>query len=152
MWLDPVGLQQATSEAVARHKAGRFEGQLVVDLCAGIGGDALALAERAFVLAVDLDHGMCRRIARNAAVYEVDSRVLPCQARAESFPIPPGAWVHIDPDRRATGPKRSLNLEGYVPGLEFLRALARSVRAGPSSSALPAISPITSPAPSSRSS
>ena len=42
MWLDPVGLQQATSEAVARHKATRFGGQVVADLCAGIGGDALA--------------------------------------------------------------------------------------------------------------
>lgn len=32
MWLDPVGLEQATGEAVARHKAGRFTCPLVVDL------------------------------------------------------------------------------------------------------------------------
>lgn len=130
MWLDPVGLQQATSEAVARHKAARFGGQVVVDLCAGIGGDALALGKRAHVLAADLDHGMCRRIAWNAAVYEVDGRVLPCQSRAETFPIPPEAWVHIDPDRRASGQKRSLNLQGYVPGLGFLHALSRCVPGG----------------------
>jgi len=30
MWLDPVGLEQATGEAVARHKAGRFACPLVV--------------------------------------------------------------------------------------------------------------------------
>ena len=82
------------------------------------------------MLAVDRDHGMCRRIAWNAAVYEVDRRVLPCQSRAETFPIPPGAWVHIDPDRRASGQNRSLSLEGYVPGLEFLHALSRRAPGG----------------------
>ena len=44
MWVEPIGIEQATSEPVARHKAARFTCPLVVDLCAGIGGDALALA------------------------------------------------------------------------------------------------------------
>src|SRR5829696_7613916 len=44
MWLDAVGLEQATAEPVARHKARRFERSRVADLCSGIGGDTLALA------------------------------------------------------------------------------------------------------------
>jgi len=130
MWLNPVGLQQATCETVARHKAARFGAELVVDLCAGIGGDALALAERRIVLAIDLDPGMCRRIAWNSQLYGVGERLLPCRARAETFPIPHGAWVHIDPDRRATGPKRARKLAGYNPGLEFLLHLTRRTPAG----------------------
>src|SRR5262245_7167116 len=101
MWVEPVGVEQATAEAVARHKAGRFAAcPIVVDLCAGVGGDALALARRSRVLAVDLDPGMCRRLRWNAEVYEVGGDILPVRARAEAFPIPAGAWVHLDPDRR----------------------------------------------------
>ncbi len=130
MWLDPVGLEQATGEAVARHKAGRFACPVVVDLCAGIGGDSVALAQGAKVLAVDSDHGMCRRLAWNAAVYDVADRVLPCQSRAETFTIPPGAWIHIDPDRRASGKERARHLAGYTPGLESIRRLVRLAPGG----------------------
>ncbi len=130
MWLDPVGLEQATGEAVARHKAGRFACPVVVDLCAGIGGDTVALAQGARVLAVDSDHGMCRRLAWNAAVYDAADRVLPCQSRAETFTIPPGAWIHIDPDRRASGTERARRLAGYTPGLESIRRLVRLAPGG----------------------
>jgi hypothetical protein len=125
MWLNSPGLEQSTAETVARHKARRFEGGLIVDLCAGIGGDSLALTERGDVMAVDLDHGMCRRLAWNAAVYDVAQRVLPCQSRADEFPIPKGAWVHVDPDRRASGRDRARSLAHYKPGLEFLLKLPR---------------------------
>ena len=98
MWVEPVGVEQATAEPVARHKAMRFRAcPIVVDLCAGIGGDAIALAESSRVVAVDLDPGMCRRLRWNAEVYEVADNVLAVQARAESFPIPAGARVHLDP-------------------------------------------------------
>jgi hypothetical protein len=130
VWPDPVGVEQSTSEAVARYKATRFDCPLVVDLCAGIGGDSLALAERAGVLSVDLDDGMCRRLAWNAAVYQVADRVQPCRARAESFTIPQGAWVHIDPDRRANGMERARSLAAYSPGPDFLRGLIRQTPAG----------------------
>lgn len=131
MWLDPVGLEQATPEAVAANKAARFgDAPVIVDLCSGIGGDALALADRAPVLAVDRDPGMCRRIAWNAEVYERGDRLLPCRASAEAFPIPEGAWAHVDPDRRASGRGRAVGLEGYAPGPEFLRALIREAPAG----------------------
>lgn len=131
MWLDPVGLEQATPEAVALNKAARFgEAPLIVDLCAGIGGDALAMATAAPVLAVDRDPGMCRRIAWNAGVYERGDRLLPCRASAEAFPAPKGAWVHVDPDRRASGRGRAVGLEGYAPGPDFLQTLIREAPAG----------------------
>ncbi len=130
MWLDPTGLEQATAEDVARHKARRFSGAVVVDLCAGIGGDAVAMAGGARVLAVDADAGMCRRLAWNAEVYDVSHRVAPVRARAEAFGIPPGALVHVDPDRRAGPEARARRLLDYVPGLDFLKALPERATAG----------------------
>ncbi len=130
MWVDPKGVEQSTAEPVARHKASRFEAALVVDLCAGIGSDTLALAARSNVLAIDLDHGMCRRIRYNANVYGVSDRVLAIHSRAEQFAIPAGAWVHLDPDRRATAPRRASRLVEYRPGPEFWISLIRLVPAG----------------------
>ena len=103
---------------------------MVVDLCSGIGGDALALAACSDVIAVDRDPGMCRRVAWNAKVYDRADRILPCRAAAESFVIPADAWVHVDPDRRASGKGRSVALEGYAPGPDFLRSLMRTVSGG----------------------
>jgi hypothetical protein len=130
LWLDPVGLEQATSEAVARHKARRFACDLAVDLCAGVGGDAIALAERCRVLAVDLSRDRCRRIAWNAGVLGLSDRILACRSRAESFPVPTGAWVHIDPDRRAGRHRRALAVADYAPSIEFLRHLVATTPAG----------------------
>jgi hypothetical protein len=131
MWLTSVGLEQATSEIVARHKARRFEScELVVDLCSGVGGDALALAQSTNLLAVDLDQGMCRRLAWNAAAYGVADRLLACQSRAETMAIPPGAWVHIDPDRRAAPDHRARRLLDYEPAVPFLLELCRRAPGG----------------------
>jgi hypothetical protein len=130
MWVDPVGIEQCTSEIVAKHKAARFACALAVDLCAGIGGDAIALASRSDVVAVDLDPGMCRRIAYNAGVYTVADRVLPVRARAETFSIPESAWVHLDPDRRAIRSNRARSLDDYAPGPAFWNSLPGRVAAG----------------------
>jgi SAM-dependent methyltransferase len=131
MWFEPIGLEQATAEPVARHKAGRFAGAVVFDLCCGIGGDLIALAEKARgVVAVDLDDGMTRRARWNAEVYGVGHRVAPLQARAEALAIPDGAFVHIDPDRRARSATRARTIDDYSPGLDTLRALTTRSRGG----------------------
>ncbi|MBX3439768.1 MAG: hypothetical protein KF861_19920 [Planctomycetaceae bacterium] len=120
MWFDRVGLEQATSEAVARHKAARFSGA-VDDLCSGIGGDALALGAHCQVTTVDARPEAALMTAWNAAAYDVASnvttRVGDVERTAVSSPL-----VHIDPDRR-TGAKRSVRIEDYRPSLEFLHNL-----------------------------
>ena len=139
MWFDPVGVEKATAEPVARHKARRFGGEgVVVDLCSGIGGDTLAMARSNRVIAVDLDAGMGRRTLWNAGAYEVADRVMAVRARAETFPIPTGARVHVDPDRRAGGRSRARTLGDYAPGLDWLLGLATrppggALKLGPSS-------------------
>ncbi len=124
MWLDPTGLEQSTAEPVALHKAVRFaSAPLAVDLCCGIGSDALAIATHTPVIAVDLDPGMARRTLWNARIHNVPHPFLALQARAESFTIPPRAFIHIDPDRRARKGSRARSVTDYDPGLEFLLSL-----------------------------
>lgn len=132
LWLDPKGVEQATAEPVARHKAERFAGApVVVDLCSGVGGDSLAIAGVAgLVVAIDRDRAMLRRARWNLDRYEVGERFRPVQMDAARFDPPHECLVHIDPDRRAIGPRRAKDLEGYVPGLDALRGLMRSATGG----------------------
>jgi SAM-dependent methyltransferase len=72
-----AGLEQASAELVARHRAGRFAavGGRVVDLCCGVGGDLAMLATHSSsdVVGVDRDevHALCAR--HNTAVYGGDA-------------------------------------------------------------------------------
>ncbi len=130
MWFDRVGLEQATAEFVARHKAARFPaGEKVWDLCSGIGSDAIALAGRGPVIAVDNRPAACLRTLWNAEVYGIaEALELRCDD-VQSVAVA-SDFVHIDPDRRSTGAQRANRLEEYQPGLEFLQRLAESGRGG----------------------
>jgi SAM-dependent methyltransferase len=124
LWLDRTGLEQATPEPVARHKAQRFAGASapVYDLCCGIGADAIALAGQGCdVIAVDQSSVACLRTQLNAAAYGVADRIQTLVADVTTLDIP-HTLIHIDPDRRA-GSRRALRLEDYAPPLEFLQSL-----------------------------
>jgi Methylase of polypeptide chain release factors len=125
MWFDRVGLEQSTAEVVARHKARRFASHSgeIVDLCCGIGSDAIALArEGRTVQAVDLSPLACERTRLNAGVYGVAERITRRVADATAVELTTESLIHIDPDRRV-GRQRAIKLEDYAPPLEFLLEL-----------------------------
>lgn len=128
MWFDRKGLEQATAEAVARHKARRFQG-LVWDYCCGIGSDAIAQAEHADVIAVDVNPANCLRTRWNAEVYGVARDLEVVCADVTQLTSRDGL-VHVDPDRRPGSGGRVIRLEDYVPGLEFLARLTREFAGG----------------------
>jgi hypothetical protein len=134
MWFDRVGLEQSTSEPVARHKAQRFEGP-VWDYCCGIGGDAIVLGERCEVIAVDRNPASCLCTEYNAEVYGVSDRVTTRCADVESLAEQAGL-LHIDPDRRSGAARqtqsgrRSLRMEEGSPSLEFLTQITERFRGG----------------------
>lgn len=133
MWFDRRGFEQATSELVARHKAQRFRDvaprEEVRDLCCGIGGDSIALAEHAAVTAVDRNPSACLRTEWNAAVYGVERRLTTLCRAIETFDAS-GGLIHIDPDRRQQTSGRAVRIEDYEPGLEFLQRLPDRFRGG----------------------
>lgn len=117
MIADAAGIEQATSLDVARHKANRFaEAGIdhVVDLCCGIGGDAMALGESMRVTCVDRDPVRAWMARHNADCPAACADVTALDLH--------GAAYHIDPDRRPGG-RRAWRLEECEPGPDFLHTL-----------------------------
>ena len=128
MWFDRQGLEQSTPEAVARHIAQRFEG-LVWDYCCGIGGDAVALADHCEVIGVDCNAANVLRAQWNAEVHGVEGNFQGLCADVKTLADRDGL-VRIDPDRRPGNNPRTVRIENFEPGLEFLHQLIDEFRGG----------------------
>ncbi|MGH3857569.1 MAG: class I SAM-dependent methyltransferase [Pseudonocardiaceae bacterium] len=104
MFFTRAGLEQATSEVVARHRAARFAGAARVgDLCCGIGGDLIALAGQREVIAVDRDPVHLRMALLNAQAYAVAATVTTVHADVREVDLSSVDAVFIDPARRVHG-------------------------------------------------
>jgi THUMP domain-like len=119
------GLEQSSSELVARHRAARYEGfGRVADLCTGIGGDLRVLAAAREALAVDLDPVHLRMALRNGRTCGAAAPVGACAdvrgLRLDALPP-----VFVDPSRRAGG--RRLPAGVSEPPLGWCLALADHV-------------------------
>lgn len=131
MFFTRIGLEQATDQWVAKHKAARFAGRgAVADLCCGLGGDLLALGETAeHLIGVDRDPIAALLAAANArAVLPPDlaDRVnLSCVEVQRFAACGLAAW-HIDPDRRPTG-TRTTSLNGSSPDPQAIEQLLAAV-------------------------
>ncbi len=127
-----AGLEQATAEPLATHRARRYAAagaSVVADLGCGIGGDALALAAAgAAVVAIDREWLHTAMTGANAAVYDLRQRVMPVQADLLELSPPTVDAFFFDPARRtATGPRlapgRRLHTAGdYQPPLGLIDA------------------------------
>lgn len=124
--LTTAGLEQASHPAASAARAARFAAagaEAVTDLCAGLGGDALALAERvAGVTAVDRDPARLTLLEHNARVRGV--AVTTEVADVLQRPVDPAAFVHADPGRRRDG-RRLRHLAEYQPGVPALATHTR---------------------------
>ena len=145
MWLTREGLEQASGEATATHRADRLSDCLrpdavVVDLGCGIGGDTRAMASRlpgGRVLALDRDevHAWCCRANVSAAADPTGHSVpIPVATgdvrdlRLDHLDQAAGATaLLLDPARRSGGRRTSaLNTQ---PRLEWATELTRYVPA-----------------------
>lgn len=111
MLFDREALEMASSEAVATYHAGLFPADsTVIDVTAGIGADAIALARRGPVVAYELDLERARLLRHNLAVHGVvaDVRV------GDGLGHPSAPYVLADPARRDAS-RRSRHIEAYAP-------------------------------------
>ena len=131
MWLDPKGLEQATSQQVAAHKARRFQNmENVHDWCCGIGADSIALAQAGCqVEAIDLLAASCLRTEWNAEVYDVAERVTTRVMNVTHISERSGL-VHIDPDRRDSRGRRMMRIEDCSPPLKFIQKIVTEFEGG----------------------
>lgn len=140
MFFTRDGLEQATAETVADHRARRFAAAnmaVIADLGCGIGGDALALARAgASLIAIDRDWAHVRLAQANAAVHGTADRLLPVVADLlELSPLPADGFF-FDPARRTpTGPRlapgrRLWSVDDYRPPLSLIDAWRPLVPSG----------------------
>jgi hypothetical protein len=121
MFFEREALEQSSSESVAAHRTRRMGAGRIADLCCGLGGDAIALAERAEVVAVDLDPLRLRLCGLNLAAYERRAALI--EADALTVDLSGVDAVFVDPDRRVEG-RRQLSFSTCRPPLsEVLRRL-----------------------------
>jgi hypothetical protein len=103
-------LEQATHPAVAAFHAAAFPfGALVVDLAAGIGADALALAKRGPVTAYEIDPERAACLRHNAHVLGLPITVIEGDSDGAV-----GEHYFLDPSRRVDG-RRTTNIAEYRP-------------------------------------
>ena len=119
MWFEPTAPPAEHGRARRPAQGPRFAGAVVVDLCCGIGGDALALASEAR-----------RRGGRRSRPWacsgepsgtpgltSVADRLFAVRARAETFrSFRRASLVHVDPDRRARRAVARAAVSDYAPG------------------------------------
>jgi THUMP domain-like len=98
-----AGLEQASSELTARHAAVRFAGsRLVADLCCGIGGNLVGLAEAPgrLVVGIDSDLTSLEFARHNVVACAPDARAGFVLADVRRFRLRGVDAVFIDPARR----------------------------------------------------
>ena len=120
LWCLPAHVEMATSPAVARLKAMRFRragAARIDDLCCGIGGDLLELAQACEATGADLDPVAAWMAARNTG-----ARTRVADAVAEPGDAP---FAHADPARRA-GAARIVRGEDLLPPLDVLLGTLRA--------------------------
>ena len=115
-----AGLQQATRLVVSRTHAARFAAagiDRVADLGCGIGGDAIALAERGIaVTAVDRDETTARCVAHNLSPFPRASALC---ADVTDVDLTEFTGLWFDPARRSTG-KRLHDPADWSPSLTWV--------------------------------
>lgn len=139
LWWTGPALEQASSYALARHRARRFD-RPVLDLCCSVGGDLLSLP--AGSVGVDLDEARLLLARANAEVLGRDVSLV--RADVTTLRLPAGADVVVDPARRSGG-RRVFDPRAYSPPLDVVlswrdrvRSLVVKVAPGVDHDALPA--------------
>lgn len=124
MYFTRKGLEQATDEVVATYKASRFPAGSLADLCCGIGGDLLALAQRGNAIGFDTDDVTRLLAEANADAWGFARDQ--CRALAHDATQAMGlaefsGW-HCDPDRRVEG-RRTTQGDDFQPPLDALTSI-----------------------------
>jgi predicted RNA methylase len=135
MYFTKAGLEQASSERMARHHARRYTAfDRIADLCTGIGGDLIGLAAGREVLAVDVDPVHARLSQLNAVANDVDASVTTLCADVRDVRLDGIGAVFVDPARRSSDRRFAAGASEPSLGWCFLlvaRGIAVGVKAAP---------------------
>lgn len=126
MYFTPDGLEQATRQRVAEHRAARLVAaatETLIDLGCGIGGDLIAAAGAGLVCAgIDLDPLRVEVARANLAALGLPGAVT--VADATEVDTTPFDVAYADPARRSAR-GRVFDVEGWTPPWPFVEGLLR---------------------------
>jgi SAM-dependent methyltransferase len=128
MVFDREGLEQSSGETIALYRAKRYQSfPQIADLCCGIGGDTIALAQTANVIAADMNPNRLAITRHNARVHNVSHKILPICADAAKW-IPNCDAIFMDPGRRQDR-RRLFALADYNPpvNIEHLQTITPNI-------------------------
>lgn len=124
MYFTRDGLEQASGEEVAHYRSQRFWQagcQRIADLGCGIGGDALALAEKATVIGIDQTLTRLWMARENMRVYGREGHFWPLQADLMHLaPLKGIDGLFFDPARRDEHGRRLFSVDDYYPPLSLI--------------------------------
>jgi SAM-dependent methyltransferase len=120
LFFTPDALEQASDPHIRRYRAQYAAHKTVLDLCCGIGSDALAMAQAgANVTGYDMDEIRIAIARHNAAVLGVSAAF---EVRDVMQGIPAGAdLIFFDPARRDEQGKRIFDVTQYQPPLSLIQ-------------------------------
>lgn len=117
MFFDRDGLEQASGDVIAQHRAKRYAAfDRVADLCCGVGGDSAALAGLVDLVSVDIRPTRAAMTRMNVEAVGYRAEVVCADVRHWR---PTCDAVFIDPSRREFG-RRATKLSNYAPPVDDL--------------------------------
>jgi hypothetical protein len=117
MFFDRDGLEQASGDVIAQHRAKRYATfDRVADLCCGVGGDSAALAGLVDLVSVDIRPTRAAMTRMNVEAVGYRAEVVCADVRHWR---PSCDAVFIDPSRREFG-RRVTKLSNYAPSVDDL--------------------------------
>ena len=124
-------LEQSTDERVAAHRAERFAGfGEVLDLCCGIGGDAIALGSTVgHLTAVDRDPIRVLFCRENLKIYGISATVIEGDVLGMGERISVVDGIFIDPSRRRSG-HRVRGADAMDPPLDAVMEVVSRAKGG----------------------
>lgn len=118
-------LEQASSEALAKYKSTKINGELLLDLSAGLGADDWAFSNTFHqVIGIDPDTDLNILVRKNFELLGI-TNVKRMDDTAETFlqQAPKADWVYLDADRRSGGGKAVHLFEGSPNVMQLLDTL-----------------------------
>lgn len=120
LFFTPSAIEQASHPTVAAYRARQLGARAILDVCCGIGGDALAMSRiGARVLGIDQSAVRVAIANYNAQTLGLTATFIVGDARD---PLPDGYdAIFFDPSRRDTSGRRIYDVEAYQPPLSTIR-------------------------------